>query len=78
MISLVAAFLAIFVLVNAALFVLLIRPMRRMALIADRMSVGDMDAPEFPTRGPKEIVSLIRSFNRMRKSLDKALHLLEP
>lgn len=65
-------------LVNAVLYVVLIRPMRRMALIADHLSVGDMAAPEFPMRGPKEIASLIRSFNRMRKGLDKALHLLEP
>jgi hypothetical protein len=78
MISLVGVFLGIFILVNAVLYVLLVRPMRRMALIADRLSVGDMDAPEFPMRGPKEVASLIRSFNRMRKSLDKALHLLEP
>jgi HAMP domain-containing protein len=78
MISLIAVFLAIFILVNAVLYMLLIRPMRRMALIADRLSVGDMTAPEFPMRGSKEIASLIRSFNRMRKSLDKALHLLEP
>jgi HAMP domain-containing protein len=76
--TLVAVFVAIFALVNAVLYVLLIRPMRRMALIADRLSVGDMAAPEFPTRGPREIASLVRSFNRMRKSLDKALHLLEP
>jgi HAMP domain-containing protein len=32
---------------------------------------------DFSQRGAKEISALIRSFNRMRKSLDKALHLLE-
>jgi len=35
-----------------------------------------MSAEDFSGRGAKEISSLVRSFNRMRKSLDKALHLL--
>ena len=51
--------------------------MLRMAQIADRISVGDAGAPEFPERGGAEIRVLGRSFNRMRKSLDKALKLLE-
>jgi len=57
--------------------VLVVRPVRRMAQIADRISVGDGGAPEFPERGGTEIRTLGRSFNRMRKSLDKALKLLE-
>jgi HAMP domain-containing protein len=41
------------------------------------VSLGDPSAAEFPQRGAREIASLTRSFNRMRKSLDKALRLLE-
>jgi protein-histidine pros-kinase len=48
-----------------------------MAQIADRLSVGDTGAPEFPVAGGAELATLGRSFNRMRKSLDKALKLLE-
>ena len=76
--SLAAVFLALLVVVNLVLYLLVVRPVRRMAQIADRLSVGDASAPEFPTSGGAEIAGLGRSFNRMRKSLDKALRLLEP
>ncbi len=36
-----------------------------------------MSAEEFPQRGAREIASVGRSFNRMRKSLEKALRMLE-
>jgi len=77
MISLIAVFAAVFAVVNVLLYALLVRPVRRIAHIADRLSVGDMSAAEFPARGAKEIASLVRSFNRMRTSLDKALRLLD-
>jgi HAMP domain-containing protein len=77
MISLIAVFAAVFLVVNAVLYVLVVRPMRRIARVADRLSLGDMSAEEFPQRGAKEIASVTRSFNRMRKSLEKALRLLE-
>jgi HAMP domain-containing protein len=35
-----------------------------------------MSAENFPQRGATEIVSVTRSFDRMRKSLEKALRLL--
>jgi HAMP domain-containing protein len=78
MISLLATFAVAFAVVNTLLYSLLIRPVRRIVRIADRLSVGDMSAADFPQHGPKEITSLGRSFNRMRTSLDKALRLLAP
>jgi HAMP domain-containing protein len=77
MTSLIAVFAAVFLVVNAVLYVLVVRPMRRIARVADRLSLGDMSAEDFPQHGAKEIASVIRSFNRMRKSLEKALRLLE-
>jgi HAMP domain-containing protein len=77
MISLISVFAAVFLVVNAVLYVLVVRPMRRIARVADRLSLGDMSAEDFPERGAKEIASVTRSFNRMRKSLEKALRLLE-
>jgi HAMP domain-containing protein len=77
MISLIAVFAAVFVVVNAVLYILVVRPMQRIARVADRLSLGDMSAEDFPQRGAKEIASVTRSFNRMRKSLEKALRLLE-
>ena len=75
--SLVAVFLALLLVVNLVLYLLVIRPVRRMAKIADRVSVGDLAAPDFPASGGAEIAALGHSFNRMRTSLDKATRLLE-
>lgn len=77
LVSLVAVFVTLLMVVNLVLYLLVVRPVRRMAQIADRLSVGDSSAPEFPAQGGEEIAALGRSFNRMRKSLDKALKLLE-
>ncbi len=77
MMSLVSVFAAVFLLINAVLYYLVVRPVRRIARVADRLSLGDMSAEDFPQRGAVEIASVARSFNRMRKSLEKALRLLE-
>jgi protein-histidine pros-kinase len=77
MISMAAAFAAAFLLMNAALHLLVVRPVRQIARVADRLSLGDMSAEDFPQGGAAEVASVTRSFNRMRKSLEKALRLLE-
>jgi HAMP domain-containing protein len=77
MISLAAVFAAVFLVVNAVLYLLVVRPVRQIARVANRLSLGDMSAEDFPQHGAAEVASLTRSFNRMRKSLDKALRLLE-
>jgi protein-histidine pros-kinase len=74
---LIATFIAVLLVANAALYLLVVRPMRQMARIADQVSLNDLSAAEFPARGGREIAALARSFNRMRKSLHKALQLLE-
>jgi HAMP domain-containing protein len=73
---LVAVFAAAFLVVNVLLYRLVVRPVRQIAQVADRVSVGDMSAENFPQSGATEIVSVSRSFDRMRKSLEKALRLL--
>ena len=77
MMSLVSVFAAVFLVINAVLYYLVVRPVRHIARVADRLSLGDMSAEDFPQRGAVEITSVARSFNRMRKSLEKALRLLE-
>jgi len=64
--------------VNATLYLLVVQPVRRIAGIAHAVSLGDVSVPDFPTRGSTELTGLVRSFNRMRTSLDKAMKLLEP
>jgi protein-histidine pros-kinase len=74
----IAGALAMFWLgLNAALYFLCLRPLQRIARIADTLSLGQTSTEDFPTRGPVEITGLGASFSRMRRSLDKALKLLQ-
>jgi HAMP domain-containing protein len=75
--SLIGAFVVLLLLVNLLLYRIVVRPVRRMAQIAERVSAGDGSAAEFAVGGAPEIAALGRSFNRMRVSLNKALKLLE-
>ncbi|WP_137937476.1 DUF3365 domain-containing protein [Chitinivorax sp. B] len=77
MLSLTGVFLFIFVVLNLMLYKMVIRPVTRLSKLADEVSLGNLDAPEFPAKGKDEIGALGASFDRMRKSLVKALNLLE-
>jgi protein-histidine pros-kinase len=77
LVSLTALFLALLLVVNAVLYAVIVRPIRRIVRIADEVSIGDTNAPQFPATGGSEIAALGRAFNRMRISLDKAVKLLE-
>jgi HAMP domain-containing protein len=74
---LIGSFLFLFVTVNMLLVTLVVRPVRKLAAIADQVSLGSPDAPEFPIRGSDEITALGLSFNRMRRSLVEALNMLQ-
>jgi HAMP domain-containing protein len=76
--SLIAVFAAVFAALNVLLNFWVVRPAQRIVLVADRLSLGDESAEDFPRRGAKELLALTASFERMRKSLEKALRLLEP
>jgi HAMP domain-containing protein len=75
--SLAAIFVVTFLVLNVMLSVMIIRPIRDMSASADRISQGDFDVPEFAKSGKDEISRLGTSFNRMRRSLQKALKLIE-
>lgn len=62
---------------NLMLWALVIRPVTQMARLAERVSLGETDVPAFSTRGQDEIAVLGQSFARMRRSLTKALKMLE-
>ena len=74
--SLAAIFLVTFIVLNVMLSVMIIRPIATMSKSADRISQGDFNVPEFG-KGKDEIATLGTSFNRMRRSLQKALKLIE-
>jgi HAMP domain-containing protein len=72
-----SSFLFLFVTVNLCLTVLVLRPVRRLAAIADQVSLGNMNAPQFLARGNDEITALGVSFNRLRRSVEEAMSMLE-
>ncbi len=74
---LVAVFAVMLLVLNGVLYALVVRPVRSMARVADALSLGDMSAPEFRSAGGDEVAALGRSFNRLRRSLEKALKMLE-
>ena len=75
--SLVAVFVVIVIILNIMLRYIVIRPITEMSRIADQVSRGNMNAAEFSERGKDEIGVLAVSFNRMRRSLEKAMIMLE-
>ncbi len=68
---------AALLIVNAVLYFVIVRPVRRIAGIADELSMGNLSSGEFPARSSPELGALVRSFNRLRTSLAKALKMLE-
>lgn len=77
MLSITAVFIAIGVALNVMLSLMVIRPVAQLSKLADRVSLGEMDAPEFASRSRDEIGTLTDSFARMRKSLAQAMKMLE-
>ncbi|HVZ44691.1 MAG TPA: DUF3365 domain-containing protein [Ramlibacter sp.] len=76
MLSLAGVFVAVFVVLNVMLSWLIVRPIRKMSESADRISTGDFGEPEFSERGGDEVAVLGSSFNRMRRSLEKAMQMI--
>lgn len=72
-----AIFLVLLVLLDVLLHKMVIVPVRSMAQTAEQVSLGDTSAPEYTYESSNEIGSLSQSFNRMRRSLDSALKMLE-
>jgi protein-histidine pros-kinase len=63
--------------IDAALVFIVIRPVRQLSELADRISKGDMSLTELPVKGSDEIAAVTASFNRMYVSLQKAFRMLK-
>ena len=74
--SLAAVFVLIFVVLNIMLSRMIIQPISRMAIVAEQISIGNFENPEFAEGGRDEVAVLGRAFNRMRRSLQKALQMI--
>jgi protein-histidine pros-kinase len=77
MTSLAVVFAALFVILNIMLSQLIIEPMTRLSDIAEQISKGKADVPELVTQGGDEVAQLGQAFDRMRRSLQKAISLIE-
>lgn len=77
MIILGAVFIVVLILINVILQYVVIKPVLRMSDIAGRVSMGEAEVPEYVRTGKDEIASLSVSFNRMRRSLENAMKLLD-
>ena len=75
--SLAVVFAALFVILNMMLTQLIIEPIAGLSEVADQISRGKVDVPELVTNRGDEVSHLSQSFNRMRRSLQKALSLIE-
>jgi HAMP domain-containing protein len=75
--SLTAVFATLFVILNVMLTLLIVQPITRLSEAADQISKGKLDAAEFADQGRDEVSQLGQAFNRMRRSLEKAIALID-
>ena len=77
MVSLCAVFVILYVVLNLMLTYMIIRPVTRMSRDANEISTGNFGVPEFPETWRDEIGRLAVSFNRMRRSLEHAIRMID-
>jgi len=75
--SLAVVFTVLFVLLNVMLTLFIVQPIARLSLSADMISKGRLDIPDFVDKGRDEVSQLGQAFNRMRRSLEKAIALID-
>ena len=77
MVALAGTFIVIIVIVDLLLRAFVVRPVVKISETASSVSMGKLDTPEFVRDSNDEIGSLSMSFNRMRRSLQNAMKMLE-
>ena len=77
MLTLASVFIVVLIILNVILQYVVIKPVLQMSDIAGRVSMGEGEVPEYIRPGKDEIASLSVSFNRMRRSLENAMKLLD-
>ena len=75
--SLVGVFVVVGLVLNLMIWLVVVRPVMQLSALADRVSQGDLDAPEFSIGKRDEIGVLADSFTRMRTSVTQAMKMLE-
>jgi len=77
MLILAGTFVVTIIIVDFLLRALVTKPVAEISEMADRVSMGQLDTPEYIHNSRDEIGSLSASFNRMRRSLQNAMSMLE-
>ena len=75
--SLIGVFVVVGLVLNLMIWTFVVRPVTQLSALADRVSQGQLDAPEFNAKSRDEIGSLAESFSRMRTSVVQAMKMLE-
>lgn len=75
--SIAAVLVAIGVVLNLMLWALVLRPIGHLSQFADRVSLGELEIPEYKRTSGDEIGVLARSIARMRTSMVQAMKMLE-
>jgi HAMP domain-containing protein len=75
--SLIGVLVVIGLILNLLLWWMFIRPVTRISALADRISLGELEAPDLRVRSRDEIRTLAESLARLRKSLVQAMKMLE-
>lgn len=77
MTTIAAVLIGFGVLLNLFLWWIVIRPVTGLAKFADKISMGELDVPEYSRKSSDEIGTLAQSIGRMRTSLVQAMKMLE-
>jgi protein-histidine pros-kinase len=75
--SFALVFAILFVVLNVMLTQLIVEPITELSHAAERLSKGDVNVAELPAKGNGEVAQLGQAFNRMRRSLEKAISLID-
>jgi protein-histidine pros-kinase len=75
--SLLGVLLAVAVTLNGLLWWMFIRPITKISALADQISLGAINAPDFAAGSRDEIGMLANALSRMRRSLVQAMSMLE-
>lgn len=75
--SLIGVFVAVGIVLNLMIWFVVVRPVTQLSALADRVSQGDLEAPDFSRKSRDEIGVLADSFARMRASVVQAMKMLD-
>lgn len=75
--ALAVTFIVVVIIVDVLLRFIVVKPVKEISDMASEVSMGKLDTPELVSSSRDEIGSLAASFNRMRRSLQNALKMLE-